>query len=252
MERLKNFFESTPKIALAFSGGTDSAFLLKAGAMFGADIRPYFVKTPFQPEFEYEDAMKLGHICRVPVTVLRFDVLCDENIRRNPENRCYLCKKAIFSRLMERAAGDGYTVVADGTNASDSFEDRPGMRVLREFGVRSPLRELGITKKEVRQLSEELGLFTWNKPSYSCLATRIPCGTEIDAGKLTAIEESEAALMGMGFFDFRVRHRGTAAKLELAETQFPMALEKRREILDRLSPYFDEVYLDLKGRAVSE
>lgn len=248
MERLKNFFNGAPKLALAFSGGADSAFLLKVGTMLGADIRPYFVKTPFQPQFEYDDAMRLGDICKAEINVLHLDVLGNENIKNNSENRCYFCKKAIFSALTGRAALDGYTLVADGTNASDSFNDRPGMRALEKFGVRSPLREAGITKSEVRRLSRELGLFTWDKPSYSCLATRVPHGTEISEDILSSIERSEEKLMAMGFSGFRLRYRGNWAKLEVDESQFHRAAEMHREILNSLSPYFPEIYLDLKGR----
>ncbi|MPN59235.1 Pyridinium-3,5-biscarboxylic acid mononucleotide sulfurtransferase [bioreactor metagenome] len=122
------------------------------------------------------------------------------------------------------------------------------MQALRELQVRSPLRECGITKQDVRALSREAGLFTWNKPSYACLATRIPTGTEITAGKLQKVEQGETALFELGFSDFRIRLRGDMALVQLPESQFSQAMEQRGEILSRLSPLFSIVALDLKSR----
>ena len=136
----------------------------------------------------------------------------------------------------------------DGTNASDDADDRPGMKALTELSVRSPLRESGITKSEVRHMSKEAGLFTWDKPAYACLATRIPTGQEITAELLHRIEKSEDALFGLGFTDFRVRVMGDAARLQFPCEQMGLAVDKQKEITRAIKPYFSTVLLDLEGR----
>ena len=173
---LEQFFQENPRCALGFSGGVDSAYLLYAGVKAGADIRPYFIKTAFQPSFELADAQKLAEGLGVEVTVLELDALADPRVAANPADRCYFCKQNLFRTLKERAIADGYPVLLDGTNASDEAGDRPGMRALAELSVRSPLRECGLTKAEIRARSREAGLFTWDKPAYACLATRVPAG----------------------------------------------------------------------------
>ena len=155
---LNEFFAAHPKCALGFSGGVDSAYLLYAGVQAGADIRPYYIKTAFQPRFERDDALRLAGELGVEVMVLELDALADPRVAANPAERCYYCKQNLFRALKARAAADGYTVLLDGTNASDEAGDRPGMRALRELEVRSPLRECGLTKADIRRLSREAGL----------------------------------------------------------------------------------------------
>ena len=244
---LKTFFRQTPRAALAFSGGTDSALLLWAGKRYGCDLRAYYVKTAFQPEFEYRDALRLAQELEVPMTVVETDILAVPEAAANGPERCYFCKRELFSRLWEAARRDGYPVLLDGTNASDDAGDRPGMRALRELEVRSPLRECGLTKDDVRRLSKEAGLFTWDKPAYACLATRIPTGTAITAEDLARVEEAETALHSLGFRDFRVRLFHGAARVQVPEAQLPLALEQRGEILAALGA-FDGALLDLRGR----
>ncbi len=176
---LETFFREVPRAAVAFSGGTDSAFLLWAAKKQGCQIQAYYIHTAFQPRFELEDARRLAGELGIPMQVIDMDILGVPEAAQNGPRRCYYCKRALFTRLREQAAKDGYTVLLDGTNASDDAGDRPGMQALRELRVRSPLRECGITKDMVRSLSREAGLFTWEKPAYACLATRIPTGTEI-------------------------------------------------------------------------
>ena len=192
------FFKENPKAALGFSGGVDSSYLLYAGVQAGADIHPYYIKTAFQPQFELDDAERLCAQLGVPLTVLELDVLKNEAVTANPPDRCYHCKTALFGALSARALADGYTLLLDGTNASDDAGDRPGMRALKELHVCSPLRECGLTKAEIRRLSREAGLFTWDKPAYACLATRIPSGDAITAEKLLATERAEAFLFSLG------------------------------------------------------
>ena len=209
------------------------------------------MKTAFQPEFELEDARRLAGELDIPMRVVELDILAVPETAANGADRCYHCKRAILTALQEAAAEDGYTVLLDGTNASDDAGDRPGMRALRELGVRSPLRECGITKAEVRRLSREAGLFTWEKPAYACLATRIPTGTAIRNDRLRNVERAETQMSEMGFRDFRVRMYGDAARIQVRAEQLALALEKREEITERMGSLFDGVLLDLNVRAGS-
>ena len=245
---LQDFFQANPKAALAFSGGVDSAYLLYEAVRCGAQVRAYYVKSAFQPQFELEDARRLAAELGADLRVLEVDVLADPRIGANPANRCYYCKTAIFTAIHAAAKEDGFSLLLDGTNASDDAGDRPGMRALQELSVRSPLRECGLTKEEIRQLSREAGLFTWDKPAYACLATRIPTGEAITAEKLRWTEAAEDHLFALGFSDFRVRMVGTAAKLQLPAAQLPRLMERRQEIVAQLKQYYSDVLLDLEVR----
>lgn len=246
---LEEFFRSVPKAALAFSGGTDSAFLLWAAQHYGCDIKAYYVSTAFQPEFERSDAERLAEELSVPMKIVEMDILRVKEAAANGPRRCYYCKQAIFTTLWDAAKSDGYSVLLDGTNASDDAGDRPGMQALKELAVRSPLRECGITKQEVRCLSREAGLFTWEKPAYACLATRIPMGIRIEKADLRRVEQAEAALSDLGFRDFRVRMSGGAARIQVREEQMTLVLEKRTEVVTALKPLFHETLLDLSPRS---
>ena len=245
---LDDFFRQNPRAALAFSGGADSAFLLWAGVRGGAQVRPYFVKTPFQPQFELEDARRLCRELGVELTVVEFDVLSDPEIAANPPDRCYRCKRRLFSLLRERAVSEGFSLLLDGTNASDDGGDRPGMRALRELEVRPPLRECGLTKEMIRALSRQAGLFTWDKPSYACLATRVPAGRAITREDLEKAERGETALSGLGLADFRLRLTAEGCKLQVTEGQLLLALERRGDILSALEADFSQITLDLRPR----
>ena len=245
---LEQFFQENPKCALGFSGGVDSAYLLYAGVRAGADIRPYFIKTAFQPAFELADAQKQARGLGVEVTVLELDALADPRVAANPADRCYFCKQNLFRTLKERAIADGYPVLLDGTNASDEAGDRPGMRALAELSVRSPLRECGLTKAEIRARSREAGLFTWDKPAYACLATRVPAGETITAETLARVEGAEDALFRLGYTDFRVRVFHSAARLQLPRGQMERAVREAENIQAALKPYLTPVLLDLEGR----
>ena len=183
---LQEFFTEHPKAALGFSGGVDSSYLLWAAVNARADIAPYYIQTAFQPAFELEDAKRLCAQIGVKLNVIQLDALADPRVAANPANRCYYCKVGLFGALRARAKADGYDLLLDGTNASDDAGDRPGMKALREMEVRSPLRECGLTKAMIRQESRKAGLFTWDKPAYACLATRIPAGERITPEKLAA------------------------------------------------------------------
>lgn len=245
---LSAFFQENPKIALAFSGGVDSAYLLYAAKKYGAETTAYYVKTAFQPRFEYEDACRLANELQMPMRTIELNVLTDSEVTSNPANRCYYCKRRIFTAILEAAYADGYTVVMDGTNASDDVNDRPGMKVLQELSVRSPLRECGLTKEMIRGLSKKAGLFTWDKPAYACLATRIPTGTEITEELLSRTETAENDLRILGFSDFRIRLMGNAARLQVRESQLEKLIAERSEILNTLRRYYSAVLLDLEVR----
>lgn len=247
-KELCEFFEKNEKVALGFSGGVDSSYLLYAGKKCGANIQPYFVKTSFQPEFELEDAKLLAESLGVDLKIIYLDVLSDEIIANNPEDRCYYCKNLIFSNLIKAAKEDGYEVVIDGTNASDDIGDRPGIKALRELEVKSPLRAAGLTKDNIREYSKEAGLFTWDKPTYSCLATRVFTGKKITNEILEKVEKAEGRLFELGYTDFRVRVIDDMARVQVKESEMERFVKDRKKILEVLKPHFDIILLDLKGR----
>ena len=247
---LQDFFTANPRAALGFSGGADSAYLLYAGLRSGAEIQPYYVNSTFNPAFELEDAERLCRELGVGLTVLTADQLTLPEVAANGPERCYYCKRALFSAIASRAAADGYTLLLDGCNASDDASDRPGMRAARELSVRSPLRECGITKAELRRLSREAGLFTWDKPAYACLATRVPTGTPLTRAALETTENAENALRALGLRDFRVRWRegGKTALLQLSEADLALYLAEREAIDECLKEYYVNIILDKELR----
>ena len=245
---LQEFFEEHPKVAIAFSGGVDSSYLLYGAKKYAKEFCAYYAESEFQPAFEAEDAMRLAKELGAPLKVLNLSILQVPRVCENPADRCYYCKTAIFTAITRAAAEDGFTVILDGTNASDDVVSRPGVKALRELSVLSPLQECGLTKDMIRAASREAGLFTWDKPAYACLATRTKIGEEITAEKLKKVEASETFLHGLGFADFRVRTDNGNAKIQLRERDFPLLLEHRRKILEELSGYYNSVVLDLEVR----
>lgn len=250
--KINEFFAEHNKIALAFSGGADSSYLLYAAVKCGADVAPYFVKSQFQPEFEREDAYRLARELGVRLHEIDVDVLQFHDVTVNPSNRCYFCKSHIMGAIREAAAADGYDTIMDGTNASDEDGDRPGMKVLAEEHILSPLRTCGISKSDVRRLSHEAGLFTWDKPAYACLATRVPAGEEITGEKLRAVEQSEAYLFSLGYTDFRVRLRDGGALLQFTAMQHERAENEFELIKSELKKYFDIIRIDPNVREKSK
>ena len=245
---LSDFFTQNPRAAVAFSGGVDSAFLLWAARHYGCDVGAYYVKTPFQPAFELSDARRLTEELGIPLHVVEVDVLSVPEAAANGPERCYCCKHALFSALWAAVKEDGHTLLLDGTNASDDAGDRPGMRALRELEVRSPLRECGLTKAEVRRQSKAAGIFTWDKPAYACLATRVPTGTAITGEALAKVERGEDALFKLGFTDFRLRLLGDAARIQMPADQMERAAALHEQITRALGADFSVVLLDLGGR----
>ncbi|TQS79187.1 MAG: TIGR00268 family protein [Methanomethylophilus alvi] len=235
-ESLRRFLAEHPRPAIAFSGGADSSYLLYAAASCGADAKAYFVKSAFVPEFERGDAVRTAKELGVPLEIISADILADPALRANPADRCYICKKKVFGAVRERADRDGRAFLMDATNASDDPNGRPGMRALPELEILSPLRECGLTKPEIRRLSHEAGLWTWNLPSYSCLATRVPEGMLLTEDILAKTERAENGARALGFSDIRIRARpdGTA----LAEIT-----EEQQDLLERVRPEFESLIL---------
>ena len=245
---IQEYFKQVPEAGIAFSGGVDSAYLLYVAVKYAERVKAYYVKSEFQPEFELEDARRLADVLGADMEVLTLNVLSVPGVSANPSDRCYYCKKAIFGAILDAAREDGFKVILDGTNASDDAGDRPGMRALEELAVGSPLREWGLTKSQIRQLSREAGLFIWDKPAYACLATRIPAGEAITAAKLSATEAAEDYLFSLGFADFRVRSQEGHARLQLHKAQLGRLLEHRQDILIKLKEHYKTVSLDLEVR----
>lgn len=248
MKALKLFFNENPSVLLGFSGGVDSSYLLYAGNKYGANIKAYYVKTAFQPDFEFEDACHFAELIGVKINVLEMNILENLKVVSNPSDRCYYCKSEIFGTLCQKACEHGIPLVIDGTNASDDAGDRPGMKALDELSVRSPLRECGITKDQVRSLSKEANLPTWDKPAYACLATRIPVERRITSDLLQRVEKSEDALFLLGFTNFRVRIIGEAAKLQFPSNLIDEAISRKEEIIKLIKPFFSSILLDMEGR----
>ncbi len=245
---IQNFFEENQKVAIAFSGGTDSTYLLFEALDAGCDVHAFFVKSAFNPQWQQDKAEELAALFLTNMTIIYADLLGEEDIIKNKDDRCYHCKKTILSYVKSAASHAGYDVVIDGTNASDDPSCRPGMKAIEELGIISPLRLCGITKEEVMKRSEEFNLPTKDDKSYSCLATRIPSPTKITYNALEKIEEAENKLWKMGFKDYRVRFHGNLARIEIAKDELDEFMDKKEEVTSALSEYFKYITLDLTGR----
>lgn len=249
---IDEFFKSNKCVAVALSGGVDSVVVLFLAKKYADSVKAYFVKSQFQPAFELADAKSVCSDINAELEVINLDVLKCENIAANPKDRCYYCKKMMFDSIIEKAQNDGYSTVIDGTNASDDMNDRAGMKALNTLNILSPLMQCGIDKKAVRKIARENGLFVHNKPSYACLATRVPNGQIITKDILDKTEQAESILFNLGFKDFRIRYDRDSAKVQLTEKDMHLFFENREKITDMLSKYYDNVFLDLKARCSDE
>ena len=247
-ERLIEYLKKVGKLAIAFSGGVDSSYLLYAAIKAGCDVKAYMVKSQFQPMFELNDGIEYVKEIGAELQVIDVDILSYEDVTCNPDNRCYFCKTHIFSTIIEAIKADGYAIIADGTNASDDVDDRPGMKALKELKVISPLRECDVTKTQIYEASAKHGLSTANKKAYACLATRVPTDTVITADLLSSVEAAEGYLHKAGYDDLRVRLTDKGCRLELPEAQFAKLLGEREAVYAKLSEYFGEIVLNLKPR----
>ena len=241
--------EKCMPLAVAFSGGVDSTYLLHEAVKAGKEkVTALIMKTPSVPERELDEAVAFCKSRGISFFVLPADPFSAAGFRENGRDRCYICKHFLFSALLEKAKEEGISFVADGTNADDREEFRPGLRALKELDIRSPLAEAGLTKKEIRELSEKEGLPTWNKPSFSCLATRFPYGEELTVEKLRRTEAAENLLAELGFTQRRVRVHGNLARIEVLPAEIPLLLERRDMISSRLEELgFLYTTVDLKG-----
>jgi len=250
-ENLKTILENLGSVAVAFSGGVDSTFLLKtAHDLLGDRVLAVTVRSPFYPNREFNEASQFVRAEGIEHVVIDFDELSIEGFSQNPPNRCYLCKSALFSLIRQIAHERNIPHIAEGSNADDVHDYRPGMQAIAELGILSPLREADLSKNEIRQLSQELGLPTWNKMSFACLASRFPYGEEITKERLTMIDAAEQFLWDAGFRQVRVRFHGNLVRIETDAAGIQRLLsESLRETIDHRFKElgFTYVSLDLQG-----
>jgi len=252
LERLSEILAPLGRLAVAFSGGCDSTLLIAvaAGHLGAGEVLALTVRSPLHPGREAEAAERLARAVGVAWVPVDVDALSDPEIVANPHNRCYLCKRRILAVLREEARSRGFATLADGTNADDLRSHRPGARALAELAVRSPLAEAGLGKQEIRRLSKEMGLPTWDKPSMPCLATRIPYNTPLSRSILAQVERSEDFIRNLGFKVVRVRHYGELARIEVEEDEIKrlLAPQMRRQIVQGLKDAgYAYVTVDLRG-----
>lgn len=251
-DSLLEYIRSFEKVVIAFSGGVDSSFLLKAAADAFAhhpeNVLAITVKTPYIPNWEFKEAVELASSLGVQHVQLEMDI--DDSIKNNPTNRCYLCKNVLFQKIIEYANINGFDTIFDGSNFDDQSDYRPGMRALKELKVVSPLLIQEWTKNEIRAESKFLGLSTFDKPAYACLLTRIPHETIVNIDTLEKIETAEVILHGLNIFDVRVRCHNEIARIEVGPENRKLFFNEK--LMDQVNRYFKQlgfsyVTLDLGG-----
>ena len=250
LHNLKEYLRSLGRVAVAFSSGVDSTFLLKvAHDVLGDNAVAVTATSCSFPKREFDEAASFcaaNGIKQITVVSNELDI---PEFRKNPTNRCYLCKSALFKKIISLAKENGIEYVCEGSNVDDMGDYRPGMKAVAELGIKSPLRECGLSKDEIRALSKEMNLPTWDKPSFACLASRFVYGEEINEKKLSMVENAEQFLLDMGFKQFRVRiHGENLARIEVLPADLQSLLSKREEVTEHLRELgFAYVTMDLQG-----
>lgn len=250
-EKLKDHIASLESVAIAFSGGVDSTFLLYAAKeALGNRLIAVTASSCSFPVRELNEAKAYCEKMGIRHRVVRSEELEIEGFAHNPKNRCYLCKHELFEKIRAVADEEGIAEVAEGSNLDDNGDYRPGLMAVAELGVKSPLREIGFTKNEIRVLSKHFGLPTWNKQSFACLSSRFPYGELISEGKLAMVDKAEQYLLDLGFHQLRVRIHGKVARIELMPEEFPKFMEEecRNNVYKKFKMIgFDYVTLDILG-----
>ena len=248
-QKLIDILSDVGSAVIAFSGGVDSSFLLTAAQeALGDKVLAVTVDSAFSPANETEEAAAFCRSRGIMHTVLTVDPLSERSIAENPPDRCYHCKKLLFSEILRVAEMRGIPYVCEGTHADDISDYRPGMRAVAELGIHSPLCEAGLTKAEIRALSGSLGLPSWNRPAMACLASRIPYGELLTAEKLRMTDRAEALLRSLGMTQVRVRMHGRIARIEVLPEEISILLAERTNISAQLKALgYSYVTLDLQG-----
>lgn len=251
-DKLNNILKETGELVIAYSGGVDSTLLLKtAYDVLGENVTAIHAVSPVYPTREYNNALEFASQIGITLELINAeDILDIEQFVENPVNRCYICKSNILRKIREIAEKRGISHIADGSNADDSGDFRPGVRALEEYKIQSPLKEAGLTKKEIRELSKRLGLPTWEKPAIACLATRFPYGTRIERKNLKIVDEVENILCEAGFINVRARHLGDTVKIEVPPDEMDKFFDRslRDKIVEKIKKTgYTYITLDLEG-----